>query len=134
MKQQNGLTLIEVLIASLLLFVSLAVVSVIFQQNLATQAQAAKYFAALEHFPSIQAQIRFEIEQGRMQGEMAYANEQYKWQAEVTQQGRELTGVSPETGQQEGTSGILQLITIKVTAPNNIEFEMKQTRWQNSED
>ena len=133
MKRQNGLTLIEVLVASLLLFVSLGVVSIIFQQNIFTQSQAVKYFDALEHFPSIQAQIRFELEQGHMQGQLKLGEQEYQWQASVIQQGMELIGVSPETGQQEGTTGILQLINISVTAPNNLEFEMKHTRWQNNE-
>ena len=61
--KQTGLTLIEVLIASVILFMTLGLVATVFQQSLGMQQRAVKHLAAAEQFPSIVSQVRFELEQ-----------------------------------------------------------------------
>lgn len=66
--KQTGLTLIEVLIASVILFMTLGLVASVFQQNLQMQQRAIKHLAAAEYFPSVVSQIRFDLEHAKLEG------------------------------------------------------------------
>ena len=125
MKQQNGLTLIEVLIASLILFLSLGVVATVFQQSYLTQAQAERYLLQLSDYNNLVAQIRFNLEQQQLQGEIITPAGSYQWQAERLAQGRELTGISPETFEPVGAEGQLVLYNVIVELNQQAVFELR---------
>lgn len=97
MKHQAGLTLIEVLIASLILFMSLAVVSAIFRQNLDTQQRALLYLTHSERFPNLLTQIRFRLESGERSGQIAVGEQTYSWQATELKQAAAVGVADPET-------------------------------------
>lgn len=97
MKQQAGLTLIEVLIASLILFMSLAVVSAIFRQNLDTQQRALMYLKHSEQFPNLLSQIRFRMESGERSGQIMLGDSSYTWQATQLKEATAVGVADPET-------------------------------------
>lgn len=130
MKKQYGLTLIEVLIASIILFMTLGLVAVVFQQNFATQIQAGKYIASLSDYSSLQAQIRYELEQGRFKGSVTTATAQYNWEAKKLKQAPEILGFSPETGNAETAIGVLTLFNVIVSTDTALTYEFRQTVWQ----
>lgn len=134
MKKHNGLTLIEVLIASIILFMTLGLVAVVFQQNFATQMQSVKYINSLADYNSVQANIRFELEQGKVKGNISTVNNQYSWQAEVLNKAPELLGYSPETGAAETANGVLVLFNVTITSDSAITYDIRQTIWQTSAD
>lgn len=134
MNKQHGLTLIEVLIASIILFMTLGLVAVVFQQNFATQIQAGKYITSLADYNSLQAQIRFELEQGHVKGSITTANTNYSWEAKKLKQAPELLGFSPETGNAETAIGVLTLFNVIVSNESALTYEFRQTIWQISAD
>lgn len=129
MKQQNGLVLIEVLIASLILFLSLAVVATVFQQSFMTQAQADRYLLQLSDYNSLVAEIRFNLEQQQLKGDISTPVGTYHWQASVLEQGKELSSISVETLESVGSDGVLVLYDVQVTLKEHIIFNVKQAVW-----
>ena len=129
MKRQNGLTLIEVLIASLLLFMSLGVVATVFQQSFMTQAQAEKYVNQLADYSSLVAEIRFRLEQQELEGTITTSTGQYSWRAVVEKKGQELSSISLENFEAAGGVGQLVLYRVEVEFNESILFEVKQAVW-----
>lgn len=134
MKKYSGLTLIEVLIASIILFMSLGLVAVIFQQNISTQLQSSRYIKKLADYPSVQAQLRFELESGKRKGDIERQGLLYSWKAERLATGQELVSFSPETGNREGNPGMLVLYLVTISTGFGTDIEVKQAVWQNSVD
>lgn len=83
MKKHAGLTLIEVLIASLILTMALGVASVVFQQNDIQQRQAERLLLRATQLDSVVNRIRYELQQGAVQGEWQLSDIPYQWQAKV---------------------------------------------------
>lgn len=129
MKKQNGLTLIEVLIASLLLFISLGVVATVFQQSFITQAQAEKYVNQLADYSSLLAEIRFRLEQQELAGSISTPAGEYKWRAVAEKKGQELASISLENFEAAGGAGQLVLYRVEVEYNESILFEVKQAVW-----
>lgn len=128
MKKQSGLTLIEVLIASMILFMALGLVSSVFQQNLRSQMQANKYLLATQSYMSIQAEIRFQLEQGTSEGSIQTPAGPFNWKAELEEQRQELADLSPEA-MPGAIGGSLRLYKITVETENQFSFEFKQAVW-----
>jgi len=129
MKKQNGLTLIEVLIASLLLFLSLGVVATVFQQSFMTQAQAEKYLNQLADYNSLVAEIRFRLEQQELSGTITTPAGDYSWNAIEERKGQELSSISLENFEASGGVGMLVLYRVEVEYNEKILFEIKQAVW-----
>ncbi|WNO61662.1 prepilin-type N-terminal cleavage/methylation domain-containing protein [Rheinheimera sp. MMS21-TC3] len=134
MKKHYGLTLIEVLIASIILFMTLGLVAVVFQQNFATQLQSVKYINSLADYNTIQANIRYELEQKKVKGDITTVNNKYSWKAEVISAAPEIRGFSPETGAKETGAGFLVLYNITISSESAITYDFRQTIWQISVD
>lgn len=128
MKKHSGLTLIEVLIASMILFMALGLVSSVFQQNLRSQMQANKYLLATQSYMSIQAEIRFNLEQGTSEGTIQTPAGPFTWTAELQEQRQELADLSPETAP-GAVGGTLRLYNITVVTESQFSFEFKQAVW-----
>lgn len=131
--KQHGLSLIEVLIASLILIMSLGLVAVIFQQNFDTQRRAKVYLIDAQEFTSVLAQVRFELELGTDRGEITSGSTHYTWQSEVLQSGKEIDSINPESTLPQGGIGILTLfkVTVNNTRTAN-EYSFKQAIWLNN--
>jgi type II secretory pathway component PulJ len=89
LKKTNGFTLIEILIASVILFSSLAVVSMIYRGAFISSEKANNHISLVGVLPSILANVRQEI---RSKGNSSVSelsqqgvawDIQYKWQAHL---------------------------------------------------
>lgn len=129
MKKHSGLTLIEVLIASMILFMALGLVAAVFQQNMQTQLQAEKYLQATQDYVTIQSQIRFQLKQGEHQGEIMTPAGSYSWTAELVEQRMEMAALDTEGGSRMTGQGSLRLYQVKVESSNKVNFEFKQAVW-----
>jgi len=133
MKKQRGLSLIEVLIASIILFMSLGLIAVIFQQNFDTQRRAQLYLQDAQEYPSVLAQVRFELEQGTKNGEIESALGVYRWQAEALESAVEVEYINPESGLPQGGTGLLNLFEITVeNEQTHHGYSFRQAVWLNS--
>ncbi|WP_333796363.1 PulJ/GspJ family protein [Rheinheimera sp.] len=132
--KQTGLTLIEVLIASVILFMTLGLVATVFQQSLGMQQRAIKHLAAAEQFPSLVSQIRFELEQQKTEGSIELNAQRYQWQATELKRAKELSSVDENGQDYLGNIGMLVLFNVTVTSQNGgTGFEFRQAIWLNSE-
>lgn len=132
--KQTGLTLIEVLIASVILFMTLGLVASVFQQNLQMQQRAIKHLAAAEYFPSVVSQIRFDLEQDKREGSITLNSEVYQWQAVELSRAKEISSVDESGTDYLGNIGMLVLFNVTLTKENGGEtIEFRQAIWLNSE-
>ena len=133
-KAQIGLTLIEVLIASMILFMTLGVVSAIFQQNIASQQLALKYVSVLDDYSSVVARINFQLETTEQRaGSMQFADDNvYEWSASVVSSASGLTQYSPEAGAAETAQGVYILYEVTVTDSKDFSFNFRQLVWKSS--
>lgn len=112
----------------MILFMALGLVSSVFQQNLRSQMQANKYLLATQSYISIQAEIRFHLEQGTTEGSIQTPAGLFTWSAELEEQRQELADLSPEA-MQGAIGGSLRLYKILVETENQFSFEFKQAIW-----
>lgn len=129
MKQQAGLTLIEVLIASLILFMSLAVVSAIFRQNLDTQQKALSYLKHSQHFPNLLAQIRYRLEAGERSGQITLEAQPYTWQATELKQAVAVGVADPETMAVTSDGSRLVMWEIELLENERSIWRVQQAIW-----
>ena len=132
--RQTGLTLIEVLIASVILFMTLGLVASVFQQNLNMQQRAIKHLAAAEYFPSVVSQIRFDLEHDKREGSIALNSEVYQWQAAELSRAKEISSVDESGMDYLGNIGMLVLFNVTVAKEKGGEtIEFRQAIWLNNE-
>ena len=118
----------------MILFMTLGVVSAIFQQNIASQNQAAKFISTLNDYPSIVAKISFQLENTQEKaGSFQLSQDNvYQWTATVVSQASGVTQYSPEAGAAETAEGIFVLYDITVTDKKEFSFNFRQTVWKSS--
>lgn len=124
------MTLIEVLIASIILFMALGLVGVVYQQNFDTQRRAQQYLKEARVVQSLMAAIRFSLEQGLVEGKLKMVGMSFQWKATLIEAKPEINSISPETGLPESGIGKLNLFNIVVTSDETQhDFEFKQAIW-----
>lgn len=132
MKKQSGLTLIEVLIASMILFMALSIVAVTLQQNMNTQRQAQKYMDALADYPSLNAQIAFKLKAGETEGEIEHKENKYFWRSDVLDSAVQIMDFNPETGNQVTARGKMQLVEITIQVSESFDYSYRQMVWKDN--
>lgn len=124
------MTLIEVLIASIILFMVLGLVGVVYQQNYDTQRRTQQYLNEARAVQSLMAAIRFALLQGQVEGKLKSIGMSYQWKATLVEAKSEVSSISPETGLPENGIGKLNLFNILVTNDETQhDFEFKQAIW-----
>lgn len=130
MKKYRGLTLIEVLIASLLLFISLGLVATVFQYNLHTQSRLLSQLDAYDGFASIQSQISYALQQGEREGTVLLKSEEISWQATVLLTRLPITSMDFENNLQDTSAKEMQLLQIAVyISESRSPIEYKEFIW-----
>lgn len=115
MKTQAGLTLIEVLIAGLLLSMALGIAAVVFQQNDLQQRQAERLLLRASQLETVISRIRYELGQGARRGEWSLAGVDYAWQATVVKSAAIAGSYDVESGQITGSGREQTLFQIDVS-------------------
>lgn len=115
MKTQAGLTLIEVLIAGLLLSMALGIAAVVFQQNDLQQRQAERLLLRASQLETVVSRIRHELGQGALQGEWELAGIPYSWQAALLKSAPVAGAYDVESGQLTGSGAQRKLFKVDVS-------------------
>lgn len=100
--KQKGMTLIEVMIASVILFIAIGTISgahVILNHY---QRLAQADYAVILNQHSLVDYFQYQLEQGVLSGEYRSGNYLYKWNAEVDAESGALSTWDPESGGQGG--------------------------------
>lgn len=134
-----GLTLIEVLIASVLLFMSLGLVATAYQQYQIMQSKAGRYLDSAADFDSIVSQISFDLRSGKVDG--ITDSGAYSWTAQEIKRAKEIANIDEEGGDFNGSIGVLVLFEVVVTYQDNSKsdeaaeaFTYRQAVWLKSAD
>ncbi|MBZ9610285.1 PulJ/GspJ family protein [Rheinheimera maricola] len=128
MTKQSGLTLIEVLIASLILFMVLGVAASFFQQQVLVQRQSQRYVQLAAQQNNILNRIQFSFREGVNEGEIIVGNSKYNWKATAVVKRSQYGGAGEGFSTQ--SSRIVTLYNIEVqgeTASANYQFRL--VRW-----
>ena len=132
--KQTGLTLIEVLIASVILFMTLGLVASVFSQNIAMQSRAISQLMVADDFNSLVTQIRFELSNEEVSGHIEHNGRRYYWEATELRRAKEISSIDEESSGYLGNIGMLVLFNIAVTPETGGgAFEFRQAIWQNKE-
>lgn len=112
-KISAGLTLIEVLIASVLLFMSLGLVATAYQQYQMMQSKALGYLDSAADFDSIVSQISFDLRTGKLEG--TTESGAFVWKAIELKRAKEIANIDAESGEYNGNIGVLVLYEVEVS-------------------
>jgi len=115
MKTQRGFTLLETLIAALLIFAALALVTLAYRNATITSLSAEAVITRSSAVQNIVEIIREQLERGVRRGEGKVGEQPYTWQARVLQRRNVVGGydVSAQQPSQEAT--VLNLLEIQLT-------------------
>lgn len=116
-KISAGLTLIEVLIASVLLFMSLGLVATGYQQYQLMQGKALRYLDSASDYDSIVSQIHFDLRAGKVEGKTDSGS--YVWKAQELKRAKEIANIDAESGEFNGNIGMLVLFEVAVSYQGN---------------
>ncbi|OPX18846.1 MAG: hypothetical protein BZ151_12405 [Desulfobacca sp. 4484_104] len=135
----NGFTLVEILIAALILFATLAVSTLIFHTAARTEDRIAAQAALSTALPNIMELIKDEITAGQEEGQGQYSSTvSYHWRVTSRESSKNVTSAYEETtGKTAYGNFQLQLNTIRVrlryqryALSREISHEYKELSWQ----
>ena len=132
MKRQNGLTLIEVLIAAMLLFVLLGLASVIFQQSVLVQDQSVKYAQFAIDQETVINRIRMAIDSGEYTGELSIGANAYQWSASQIASASTIVGAADNLSLMTSEQPITLYEVMVSGVGNPATYQFRIVQWQNS--
>lgn len=134
MKKHAGLTLIEVLVASLLLFMALGIAAIIFQHSNIAQQQASRFLMLTQMQPSVVAQIESALNNGQSDGDFELGDQAFNWKTE-SETIRYITGSYDEgSGGFSANAGRVSLKNIAVThVSSGYVYQFEVLVWLNNE-
>lgn len=118
-KNQQGLTLIEVLIASMILFISIGLTSSIFQHGFLLQNRVFEQINIESKKNEIINNIRFSLEQGDLLGTIHFSDLDVEWEVISIEQQRPFRFYNIELEQAEFALGEMKLMTINYSILNS---------------
>lgn len=128
--KMKGFTLIEVLIASVILFMAIALVSMAYRGGLQAEAAAEKHVFKAVVLGFIEEAIKEEIRErpNKTAGEGTWGRFEYSWQVTDIKEKWSQAGVDIESNAevQFGRKMFLHYINIEI---NNVEYEFTHLTW-----
>lgn len=133
MSREQGFTLVEVLIASVLLFTSLGLVYSAFSQSVINTEKAQKIIKLNGAFPlvvsKIKSELNNEIDESKREGTGVISDVVYQWSSKPV---KESPLLELETNDFNSQSNSVQLIEVSVVmkvADIERQFSFKETVW-----
>lgn len=131
--QQKGMTLIEVLIASLILFMAIGLTSSVYQQSFLFQGKVLEQIEQQRFLKEAERQILFQLEQGIMNGSVSLGGREAVWRASVSESKRTYHHFNLETQSPVYGKGNVSLLDISYQFVNSNEQEQhsyQEVIWQ----
>ncbi|MFN4055643.1 MAG: type II secretion system protein [Alishewanella aestuarii] len=134
MKRSRGLTLIEVLVASVILFSALGLVATVFQYNLHSQSRLLRQLEQIENFASLKAQIHYSLSKGERQGTVSLGDVELSWQATAIRAAAPITSYDFENDREVATAEQMLLLQVDlVFSGSERQLSYKEALWQNKQ-
>lgn len=133
--KQHGLTLIEVLVASVILFMALGVAAVIFQHHSLAQLQASRYLTLAELNPSVMATVEFELNQGQTEGEFQLGQHEFSWRTSSSHTKHIIGSFDEGSGGFSTNAGQVALHDVEVKhESSDYHYQFQVLVWLDSQD
>ncbi len=110
--RSRGMTIIEVLVASLILFMAIGLSASIFRQTSLLQLKLAEELNVDEVISLTIPMVRFELEDQKTQGVLAIKGEQLYWQSHIESEQGFVAGYDPDA--QNPIEGLGRVIVFRV--------------------
>lgn len=110
--RSRGMTIIEVLVASLILFMAIGLSASIFRQTSLLQLKLAEELNADEVISLTIPMVRFELEDQKTQGVLDIKGEQLYWQSHIESEQGFVAGYDPDA--QNPIEGLGRVIVFRV--------------------
>jgi len=126
--REQGFTLLEVLLAGFILFLTLTALTEVYRGALLSSSKAEQVLSMTGPIPSIRIIISDAvIEGGARSGEGSYGGLDYAWAATLAYQGRPSLAILEET---PNTKFFLWDINVKVTKGNLVrDYNFRELSW-----
>ncbi len=119
--KQKGMTLIEVLIASMILFMALGLSASVFKQSSLLQEKVLSQVIQQRTQSAAMPRIKFAIEDGRREGAFNLLEHSLRWRVIESKSSKFVNSYNYEHGELSYGKGQVSLVTI----------EMKYDKWPN---
>jgi len=123
--QQKGLTLIEVLIASMILFMAIGLAASVFQQNLLLQRKVLNQLEQTQLQQVVTRNVLFQLEQKKLSGKEIINNIDIYWQAEIEKKSAFIDGYSFESEKYSAELGHVTVYIITLTSEHWPDWSVK---------
>lgn len=125
------MTLIEVLIAAIILFMAIGLVSSAFQQSLLLQRKVMGQLDKVELIEISKPMIKFDLNQGKSRGNLDILSEKIEWQAEVIERKPFAASLNEENESISGF-GYMTLFNVVLKQGDEELLSFKYTIWNMS--
>lgn len=128
---QGGFTLLEVLIASILLFVSIGLVSVAYQMGLKTDANAQRHLRETMAYRFLEAEVNesLRVKPDDASGKGTWGSIEYQWEVVDRVEKYSKAGFDSESGSGVQLGRLLVLYQIKITTSRR-DYEYAHLSWE----
>lgn len=126
------MTLIEVLIASIILFMAIGLVTSAFQQSLLLQQKVMVQRDKIELTQMVKPMIQFELNQGKVVGNFDVLSKKIEWQAEIIAKDSFVDAFSEDGDDYVSGRGYVILYSIIVKQEDTAIVTFKYSTWSSS--
>lgn len=129
--QQKGLTLIEVLIASTILFMAIGLAASVFQQNLLLQRKVLDQLEQAQLQQVVSRNILFQLEQKKLSGKEVVNLIEISWEANVEKKAAFIDSYSFDTEKYSSGLGDVTVYVITLSSEHwpGWSVEYKESIW-----
>lgn len=129
--KQKGLTLIEVLIASVILFMAIGLAASVFQQNLLLQRKVLDKLEQAQFQQIMTRRIFFQLDQGNFSGQEESQDITVNWQTKNEKSSSFVENYNSDTDLSYSGRGKVTVYLITLTSDNwpNWTVEYKESLW-----
>lgn len=126
------MTLIEVLIASLILFMAIGLSASVFRQSALLQNKVLSLVDQSDIKKRLVPKIMFELEQDKTSGEVLEEALTFSWIAKLEKANSYVASYNPEGSSVIGTAGKIKVyqVTVKSSHWKNWSFEYEELLWR----
>lgn len=128
LKKQMGMTLIEVLIAAIILFMAIGLVSSAFQQSIMLQQKVVTQQEKMRLLQWIKPLIEFQLSVGQLKGEESWGGMEASWSAELLEKKRFADSISENSDYISGR-GYVMLYEVSLSFAEQESYKFNHTVW-----
>ncbi|MFH4472533.1 type II secretion system protein [Vibrio parahaemolyticus] len=130
-RKQKGMTLIESLVAAVILFMVIGLAATVFQHSAMLQTRVLKQIEKQEIVDFTMRNVRFALEQGQVQGQFQFYGAVVQWSAKAVEELPYITHFDSDEGvNKKGEGKVVQYqILASVDSIKNWELSYEEVVW-----